>query len=426
MEDRGLEQPGGLAQQRVGVPGEDPRVQPAVRAVGHPVAGEVGQQRPAHRRHRGEVAGHRPRDLARGDRARHGQRQRPVPGQREDEAGARRRPGRSARTSVSRHRQPPARRRAAAAGSSRRIRAGPSSPAGAAGPARCAAGSRRAGASPAGEADVRARRQRIRLGRAQDGASVDVHLHGAAPRGPEPVPPRLAAPRADPTSGSSTCADGVDAEVAADDVDGAGRQRGQRPRRPLDRRGQPRASPRRHHDAASAAANAHAASAHGRTRRGRRSRAVRAARIASARAGTASGSARTSSGASACTGGQRHQARTRRKTQTARPPRAAADSQRVNADRSRRRSGLGGGGEAAVLAEELDRDGQPDARPGPCSARRTPARRGRTTSPPRTRRPRRARRRGARRTCPPPAWPCTSRRASVGSHNICLAVFMIE
>ncbi len=67
--------------QRVGIPGQDPGVEPSIRPVRDPQAGEIGDQRPAHQRHERGVPGERPGDLATHDRRCHRQRTRNVPGQ---------------------------------------------------------------------------------------------------------------------------------------------------------------------------------------------------------------------------------------------------------------------------------------------------------------------------------------------------------
>ena len=85
MEDRRLEQAGGLVAERVDVPGQDPCVEPSVGPVGHAGVGEVEDERPAHERHEGGVAGQREADLARRHPRRRGQRARPRPRRHEDD-----------------------------------------------------------------------------------------------------------------------------------------------------------------------------------------------------------------------------------------------------------------------------------------------------------------------------------------------------
>src|SRR5439155_1573839 len=91
MEDRRLEEAHRLVPQRVDVPGEDPRVETAVRPVHHPGVGEVEDERPAHQRHENGVAGEREDDLTPRDRRRRGQRAGPLPRRDEDDRTGQRR-----------------------------------------------------------------------------------------------------------------------------------------------------------------------------------------------------------------------------------------------------------------------------------------------------------------------------------------------
>ncbi len=191
MEDRGLEEPARLVEESVGVPGQDPRVEPAIGPVDRPRAGEVAGEGPAHGDEQHGVAGGRHGQLTDGRRCRRRRAARPVPGEGKDESCGEAR--QSERSEVDR---PPDDRCAPRPEVTRRDHLAAPCPRPA--EAQSRGGSaifepdvERHGAAP--EAQIDSRVEDVPLGR-EHGTPVQVDLDPASARDPQPVAPRLGNP----------------------------------------------------------------------------------------------------------------------------------------------------------------------------------------------------------------------------------------